>query len=675
MDRTWIVTRVIEHKREDIAVETLNIRIAETQRPQLGPRDIYQQQKLDALLEKFRQPNLYQGNDYALAQDYLHAAKLARGLGKPRYEIDGLFDRARSIAQEVGYTGQIIRCGYHHAWTSFWWFDDFSAFETIYSEIEAYLEGTVDAEDCELFSNLWHLLCGAVRAGTIKAQKAKIDERLSNIRIELRRLVLDCTRPNNALYARTISYILDLTEGFGDISKTEKAFKGLKKCLKQSRGFGTYPAMQFINDLTTAGDFLGDLPGYKSLFNEICAIAKKRLGETSEGKLLYKRGMQLIEADKPQEALHFLGKARKRLSKEETLSENIHATFACAVAYRSMGLFWAAKREALLVAHMSLRTIASTYEFPLEGFFAIKLLGWLELGLSRIGPFVAWYSFSSSLLKYLQSLQYDIDKFVVELQSQDAILGCFFLNLEPEDTKELGTLPDGLKNAGLHMARQALLYALGDFNTLVKELPQELAGDKGELDKFFLEWKKQPVSEQLPKRLSGETRSYWNYETTLMGVNYRIKTRNYLGPITFAEDLLAIVEAALALARWENFAFIEDEVKILVDVDKAGQNPPRVDFSVSGSDGYPFVWQPDMLDWLIKTDYKKITDYFMTFLLNLLLYLTIDPIKDVKKELDEWKMQETFFRALSMPPTCIPLLDIIGKERYELSYWLNPTST
>ena len=260
LDRTWIVTRVIEHKREDIAIEILNISIAETQRPQLSPRDIYRQQKFNALLEKFLQPDLYHGNDYALAQDYLQAAKLARGLGKPRHEVDGLFDRARFLAQKYGYKGQTIRCGYHHAWTSFWWFDDPVLFEKIYSEIENYLKGTVDAEDCELFSNLWSLLYGAVREGTIHAERAKINDRLLNIKTELSRLAADETRPNNALHARTISYLLDLTEGFGDISKTEKAFKGLKKCLKQSQGLGTYPAMQFIDNLTTMGDFLGDLP-------------------------------------------------------------------------------------------------------------------------------------------------------------------------------------------------------------------------------------------------------------------------------------------------------------------------------------------------------------------------------------------------------------------------------
>ena len=161
-----------------------------------------------------------------------------------------------------------------------------------------------------------------------------------------------------------------------------------------------------------------------------------------------------------------------------------------------------------------------------------------------------------------------------------------------------------------------------------------------------------------------------------MGVNYRIKTRNYLTErVTFSEDLLAIIEAALALARWKNFAFIENEVNILVDIDKTGGNPPVIDFSApTGPYGYQLLWQPDMLDWFKRTGNKEITDYFMTFLLNLLLYITIDPIKDIKKELEDWNKEETFSRA-GMPPTCVPLLDIIGKERYELSYWLNTTST
>ncbi len=47
-----------------------------------------------------------------------------------------------------------------------------------------------------------------------------------------------------------------------------------------------------------------------------------------------------------------------------------------------------------------------------------------------------------------------------------------------------------------------------------------------------------------------------------MGVTYRLKSKNSFSTIAFAEDLLSSIEAALALAQWENLAFIIDEIDI-----------------------------------------------------------------------------------------------------------------
>jgi hypothetical protein len=129
LDRKWIITKVFEHKHEEIAINSLGIDISRKEKPQIGPKDISRQLELNRLLGMLNQPRIYLGNDYALAQDYLKAAVTARGLGKPRYEIDGLFVKAKNLAIKYGYRGQIIRCCYQHAWTSLWWFDDFRALE------------------------------------------------------------------------------------------------------------------------------------------------------------------------------------------------------------------------------------------------------------------------------------------------------------------------------------------------------------------------------------------------------------------------------------------------------------------------------------------------------------------------------------------------------------------
>lgn len=669
LDHSWIVSRIIDHKREDIAIDTLGIQVSESQRPQLGARDAVRQQKLDSLLKKLGQPENYHGNDYALAQDYLTAGKLARGLGRPRHEVDGFFDRARTLARKVGYVGQIIKCGYTHAWTSYCWFDDSVSLEMIYSDIEGHLPTTNDAHDSELFVNLWLLLCREAKSGTIPLEKARLVERLSNIRMQLERLSREELRPNNALHAETLLYFLDLIEGIEKSKKVEHVFDDLEKCLKKAENLGTYPVMKFISTLSEMGNLFGHLPGYDSLFIEMKRIAGNRFGEISEGELLYKRGMQLIETGELSGALSYLGQAQMKLSKRETMQNSIRASLGCSHVYSGMGLYWAARMEALTAAHRALRSMEAVYEFPMEGILASVFMGWLELRLGRLAPFMAWYNLSWILFEHLHSMQYDVEQLEEELRQQEGVFGCFLLNMKLEDVKKLAELQHGFERANLSIARWALLYSQGEIDTLVKELPEHLKDDRKELEEFFLKWKTQPASEQMPDSLYRPAGTYQEFETTTMNVSYCIRASDNFGPIVFAENLIGVIEAALALAKWENLAFIVDEVKVFIDIDTSGNNPPLLNLETPpDSEGYSLVWKPDMLEWLNTADRKEVHDFLMRFLLKLLLDITIDPIVDIEQELNQWHEEGAFSRAIGMSPTSIALTNIIGEEQYELRF-------
>jgi len=181
---------------------------------------------------------------------------------------------------------------------------------------------------------------------------------------------------------------------------------------------------------------------------------------------------------------------------------------------------------------------------------------------------------------------------------------------------------------------------------------------------------------QMPKNIAQETAPYREFETTMMGVKYAVKTRNNFGPLVFAENLLGIIEAALALAKWENMAFIVEKVNFVVDIDASGNNPPPIELTgLSDSDSCILIWKPDMVDWLCKTDTKKTGDYFMQLLLNLLFRITIDPLEDLQRELEKWHKEDTFSRAIGTSPTCLALLDIIGENAYELRHWYKTPAT
>ena len=60
-----------------------------------------------------------------LVTEALVAAKLSRGLERPRVETEGRFARAIRLAEAHGAYRQKLEAQYEQIWTAFWWFDDF----------------------------------------------------------------------------------------------------------------------------------------------------------------------------------------------------------------------------------------------------------------------------------------------------------------------------------------------------------------------------------------------------------------------------------------------------------------------------------------------------------------------------------------------------------------------
>jgi len=460
-----------------------------------------------------------------------------------------------------------------------------------------------------------------------------------------------------------------------DPSSTEKVFEGLKECLHQSEQLGTYPAMDIINFLRGAGEFLGDCPGYGPLFDEIRVVARRRLGEAEEGRLLYGRGLQLADKGRAEDVLRHMSQARLKLFKKETMREGIRATLTCAAAYSSMGLFWAARMDAITAAHAAMRSPEAIDEYPLEGVSATIRMGWLELSLGRVLPFLAWYQLSGMLTSRLASMQIDVESFAETLQIQEGVLGCLFLRMEPGTAREYQELQSILDEIGLPMARLALLYSMEDISTLEEEWWEDVPDRRTDIEKFFAMWKAQPASGEVPKIESGENGPYSDCTTRLFNVSYRVRAKNAFGPIVLAENILGVLEATLALAKWETLAFIVEAVDIVVDITEDGKNPPKVEFPVPpNTPVLKSVWAPDMLQWLNKGDPHRVTEYLKQVLFTLLLTTTIDPFDDLKVEFQRWCSEDAPTRALGTSPISIALRDVLGDDKYDLASWCKTSS-
>ena len=145
----------------------------------------------------------YRDTPYALAEDSLRAALLSRGLGRPRAEVDGRFSQAKRIAEQAGFRQQQSRIVYNHAWTTYFWFDDFREFIKLLDQVEALAIGSNNASDIAGVVNLYSLARSAVRDGYLAEEEARTEARRTRLVSELERISAIKARPTNALEART----------------------------------------------------------------------------------------------------------------------------------------------------------------------------------------------------------------------------------------------------------------------------------------------------------------------------------------------------------------------------------------------------------------------------------------------------------------------------------------
>ncbi|CAN7604135.1 hypothetical protein [Pararhizobium sp. LjRoot238] len=101
LDRTWILEKVFEGDSADIAADILGVgKGAEKTVLKVEPEDARRLGELDKLERRIADGAEYRGAASALVEDCHTAALLARGVEKPRHEVDGRFLRAVRLAKE-----------------------------------------------------------------------------------------------------------------------------------------------------------------------------------------------------------------------------------------------------------------------------------------------------------------------------------------------------------------------------------------------------------------------------------------------------------------------------------------------------------------------------------------------------------------------------------------------
>ncbi|MBE9227256.1 hypothetical protein IQ264_17660 [Phormidium sp. LEGE 05292] len=552
LDRTWILDKVFQNKREYLAIETLKISSPLTQSIKKGSLDTARESELNELETQIQDPTRYQGIEYQLVEDCIEVAKLARELELPRIEVDGRFARAERVAEQYGTHRQKLQCAYDKAWTSFWWHDDFNTLNQIYDSVECLAVGSDQVTDIELLANLWQLIWTTVQRSQLNVSDAKIYARTEALRIELQRLQADKDRPSTVLQSRSIELLMDLSQSQDKPLELKRILSEFRKVFEEGKGLVNFPVTPLIKILMELGEYLPDDPDFDELFESVLLLSQERESRATSGRMLLTRGTQKLSGGNRYEAIRLLGRAQYDLAMRECRGELIAALALCASAYESAGLLWAARSNMLLAASQAFNEYWEDGTFTIQAFACLKRLVWIELQLGRVPITLTWIDYVTVISQVLRLDEESQEIFLKERETQDVVLGILLLKTSFNDLHYLETIPAILENLDLNRSFIASLYALGYEDTLRSEgwIPQE----ETELSvrEFFDSWLLQPANHDLPEAPEFLVKDTVELRSQVLGCSIVAETPNNNRSLFITESILAAFEAFLATSLDSN---------------------------------------------------------------------------------------------------------------------------
>lgn len=675
LDRSWITKAIIENGRADIAIEALNIQeLRPLVEKKLGPTDLVRQQEFEELERAITDPDQYRGARYQLIQDALRAALLARGLGRTRAEIDGLFIRAVRLAKETESVRQRLRIAYNYAWTLIFWFDDYRQLNSIYDTVEAFALKSDQMEEVELAQNLWMVLLSRVRRGVLSRVEAKIDSRKEALTSVLKRLAADSARPNNALQARTNLTLLaihDVMEA-QNISALDDIWKTFNQIVTDAENLGDYPFERLANLIEELAELGAEGVEFDKLFESIVDTLEKRRGEATGAGLLRDRGFQKLEANRPYEAISLLGRAMERFIKREHRQDLIFCLMALSDAYTKAGLLWAARSCALAAAERCLayfREDGTLIRFSLS---AVEQLITAELRLGRIAHVMMSFELKTSLASQLALREDQRKHFAEQRQLTEGMLGIALLSSSLSQLAQMDGLPEALEALGLFITKAFLLYALGYRDELRNEGFPADKWSLDDIDDFIKLAFSQPGRLQMPTRPQIEDGESVTYGTTVLGCRIILEAPATQNSMSVAEAVLGSIEAFFATSLDEKIVPFRSIAKIIVEPTGDLIDGLRVTEENVDGDAFLRVQHPTVAPPFTADARQKYRDGLMMLISRFMVHIAV--VENVTSYMDRIAGEERgFSRALLYSEVSLAEDNLFGSSpKVLLTNWSAP---
>jgi len=548
LDREWIVDRVFSRGHKDIAFEYLQAGEHDPTQIRLGPNDFRRQQALDQLEDNFTKSSSYIKDTIQTISDALEAAILSRQLEKPRHETDGRFKRAIRLAKKYGTDAQVLRAVYEEAWTAFWWFDDISAVDELYAEIEALAFPMGSAAELGRAHNILQLLIARVAHGFESSEDLSILPRLAHLNEKLSEIVGDNLRPSNSLHAETLLALTTLNEkhlarAFEEFDTT---WETLTDITRRAARLVEFPAEMIDSVVSALSDSVPDSPSFDVLVEELAELMAERNKELSAAEFYLSQGERKLDREKPIDAIRWLGRAVINFAKKESQAQQAEALYYLSTAYHNSGLLWAAYATGLA-------SLAKCDALSKQGSDCraemLSILSLLRSTGLNVGAFVDCLAAHQFILKIIYSIALDEESLKAmgeEVIEFDRSLACWLAILPKDQVGRLERVPDVLELMGLVATRTILLYRLGYLELLCSDAGYQKDFSEEEAQAIMASVAAQPAARTFRQNLVMLDGAFNNIRITIIGVAIDINVESSREGFLQAQTYAASIEGLTA---------------------------------------------------------------------------------------------------------------------------------
>lgn len=670
-DRQWIVSKVFENQRLDIALRTLQIDNTTHQTLKVqGPEDYRRKQELEELERQIADVNRYKGVEFQLIEDCLQSALLARGLELPRTDIDGRFSRAIRLSKSHGTRRLQLRTMYFHAWTTFFWFDDAKEFKNQVKEIFK-LGDFTDSCDIELLSNLYMSLKAAVINGLIGSKEAELEHCKEEFYKAVERAEKDTNRPANALWSKYLKIKHQIQEAHVASKPIDDYVSQLGSLIDEAKSYLEFPLVTAIEVIREIGPILDRSPSYDSLFEKMIAVTSQRTSEKEAGKLVLERGIHLLDSGKPYEAIRVLGKAQKLFATEESFSYLMKTLIYLGNAYFSVDLVWAARINFVTATERLTSKFWKENDLDKKVLYTLTRLVWIELMLGRIPWALTWIELLNVLERQLNYPPEKLESYNQERVSQDAVLGIHILHTKNEDLAKVNYLPLLCDRLGLVASESASWFALGDIERLVKEGLVPKSDTIEEIESFFKRLVTQPAKDDIRKFADYNLGPITTLSAVLFGCKITIELGNNPTSIVLAETILGVIENLFATSLGTDIYPYKSKFDIVIQIGKTKSPVPEFrTIVVSGEEKIEIIHLEDFYAQCGSMDLRLELRHWLLELALIVIskFTTIPEVENYLEKLI--KEEQAFDRALLFSDLWITLDNLLGTtKRFSMNDW------